>query len=51
MNLGAMLHYNAKLDEAEQSYQAALRLKPDDTITQGNLRKLRNLMAKAKKGR
>ena len=44
MNLGAMLHYNGKLAEAEQSYLAALRLKPDDDVTQTNLRKLRNLM-------
>ena len=28
MNLGAMLHMNGKLAEAEQSYLAALQLKP-----------------------
>ena len=50
MNLGAMLHYNSKHEEAEQSYLAALRLKPDDTVTQTNLKKLRNLMHRAKDG-
>lgn len=49
MNLGAMLHFNGKLNDAERSYQTALQLKPDDTITQANLKKLRNLMAKARK--
>ena len=33
MNLGAMLHVNGKLEEAEQSYLAALRIKPDDQVT------------------
>ena len=46
MNLGAMLHFNGKLLEAEQSYLMALRLQPDDTVTQTNLKKLRNLLAK-----
>ena len=46
MNLGAMLHYNGKLEEAERSYLMALALKPDDTVTQANLKKLRNLMNK-----
>lgn len=46
MNLGAMLHVNGKLSEAEQSYLEALRLKPDDHITQTNLQKLRHLLAK-----
>ncbi|XP_076361298.1 protein O-mannosyl-transferase TMTC2-like isoform X1 [Tachypleus tridentatus] len=45
MNLGAMLHVNGKLQEAEFSYLEALRLKPDDPITQNNLQKLRNLLA------
>lgn len=45
MNLGAMLHVNGKLQEAESSYLEALRLKPDDVITQNNLQKLRNLLA------
>lgn len=45
MNLGAMLHVNGKLLEAESSYLAALRLKPDDPITQNNLQKLRNLLS------
>lgn len=44
MNLGAMLHVNGKLAEAEQSYMTALRLKPDDVVTQNNLKKLRSLM-------
>lgn len=44
MNLGAMLHFNGKLPEAEQSYLAALRLKPDDEMTKQNLVRLRNLM-------
>ncbi|XP_076036055.1 protein O-mannosyl-transferase TMTC2-like isoform X2 [Oratosquilla oratoria] len=46
MNLGAMLHVNGKLLEAESSYLEALRLKPDDTITRTNLQKLRHLLAK-----
>jgi Flp pilus assembly protein TadD len=44
MNLGAMLHVNGKLIEAEISYLEALRLKPDDAITQNNLAKLRHLL-------
>lgn len=50
MNLGAMLHFNGKLAEAETSYLMALALKPDDAVTQQNLKKLRNLMAKAGPG-
>ena len=46
MNLGAMLHYNGKLKEAERSYEMALRLKPNDVITTTNLLKLRNLIGK-----
>ncbi|XP_072407733.1 protein O-mannosyl-transferase TMTC2-like isoform X3 [Chiloscyllium punctatum] len=46
MNLGAILHLNGKLQEAEANYLRALQLKPDDTITQSNLRKLRNIMEK-----
>ena len=45
MNLGAMLHMNGKLEEAESSYLTALQLKPDDAITRDNLLKLRNLMS------
>lgn len=44
MNLGAILHLNGKLPEAEANYLRALQLKPDDTITQSNLRKLWNIM-------
>ncbi|XP_014663753.1 PREDICTED: transmembrane and TPR repeat-containing protein 2-like [Priapulus caudatus] len=44
MNLGAILHMNGKLTDAEKAYQEALALNPRDHITQDNLRKLRNLM-------
>lgn len=44
MNLGAILHLNGKLAEAEANYLRALQLKPDDAITQSNLRKLWNIM-------
>jgi len=47
MNLGAMLHFNGKLEEAEKSYLEALQLKPDDTITRSNLQKVRNLLGKS----
>jgi Flp pilus assembly protein TadD len=46
MNLGAMLHVNGKLMEAEQSYLEALKLKPEDQITRTNLQKLRHLLMK-----
>uniref|UniRef100_UPI0037E82CCF protein O-mannosyl-transferase TMTC2 n=1 Tax=Semicossyphus pulcher TaxID=241346 RepID=UPI0037E82CCF len=46
MNLGAILHLNGKLQEAEANYLRALQLKPDDGITQSNLRKLWNIMEK-----
>lgn len=46
MNLGAILHLNGRLREAEENYLRALQLKPDDAITQSNLRKLRNIMEK-----
>jgi tetratricopeptide (TPR) repeat protein len=46
MNLGAILHLNGKLPEAEAKYLRALRLKPDDAITRSNLRKLWNIMEK-----
>lgn len=46
MNLGAILHLNGKLQEAEANYLRALDLKPDDSITQSNLRKLWNIMEK-----
>ena len=42
MNLGAMLHYNGKLREAELSYLNALRLQPSDDVTRANLQKLRS---------
>ena len=46
MNLGAMLHMQGKLDEAEKSYIKALELRPGDQLTEENLRKLRSLKAK-----
>lgn len=46
MNLGAILHLNGKLKEAESNYLRALQLKPDDLITQSNLQKLWNVMQK-----
>jgi len=46
MNLGAILHLNGKLKQAEENYLLALQLKPDDVITQSNLRKLWNIMEK-----
>ncbi|KAJ8385747.1 hypothetical protein AAFF_G00182650 [Aldrovandia affinis] len=46
MNLGAILHLNGKLPKAEANYLRALQLKPDDVITQSNLRKLWNIMEK-----
>ncbi|CAM4563843.1 unnamed protein product [Leuciscus chuanchicus] len=45
-NLGAILHLNGKLKEAESNYLHALQLKPDDLITQSNLHKLWNVMQK-----
>lgn len=44
MNLGAILHLNGKLEEAEKSYKEALRLKPNDAMTKDNLAKLQKLM-------
>ena len=49
MNLGAMLHFNGKLVDAERSYRDALRLKPNDAMTLENLTKLQRLM-KSKPG-
>lgn len=46
MNLGAILHLNGKLQDAEANYLQALQLKPNDAITQSNLRKLWNIMEK-----
>ncbi|XP_023605535.1 transmembrane and TPR repeat-containing protein 2 isoform X4 [Myotis lucifugus] len=46
MNLGAILHLNGRLHKAEANYLRALQLKPDDVITQSNLRKLWNIMEK-----
>ena len=46
MNLGAILHLNGRLQKAEANYLRALQLKPDDIITQSNLRKLWNIMEK-----
>ena len=44
MNLGAILHFNGRWEEAEKSYLRALKLRPNDPVTEGNLQKLRNLM-------
>jgi len=44
MNLGAMLHFNGKLREAEGVYLDALKMRPDDPIIQTNLKKLHKLM-------
>lgn len=46
MNLGAILHLNGKLQEAETNYMRALELKPHDAITKSNLHKLWNVMVK-----
>ena len=48
MNLGAMLHLQGKLKEAEMSYTRALKLRPGDQLTEENLKKLRTLQAKRK---
>ena len=44
MNLGAMYHFNGKLKEAKKSYLKALELKPRDSVTINNLKKLKVLM-------
>ena len=46
MNLGAMLHLNGKLIEAEQSYLESLRLRPNDPTTLTNLSRLHQLFDK-----
>ena len=48
MNLGAMLHFNGKLQEAEESYLKALELKPGDELTMKNLQKLKVLIKNRK---
>jgi len=42
-NLGALYHLTGRLDEAEVLYQKALKLVPEDEVTNLNLRRLRNL--------
>lgn len=49
MNLGAILHVQGKLDEAEKSYGRALELRPGDQLTEENLNKLRSLRARRQK--
>lgn len=44
MNLGAMLHLEGKLGEAESHYLIALGLNPADQSTKVNLGRLHNLM-------
>ena len=43
-NIGAILHLNGHLKEAEESYLAGLQLDPLNKIARENLSKLRNLM-------
>ena len=40
-NLGAIYHLNGKYDLARKNYVIALKLRPDDNITQINLAKLK----------
>ncbi|XP_026677064.1 A disintegrin and metalloproteinase with thrombospondin motifs adt-1-like, partial [Diaphorina citri] len=42
-NLGAILHLNRKLSEAEASYTESIRLQPEDNTARQNLRKLQAL--------
>ena len=44
-NLGALLHVKGQWREAEDNYQLALRLVPDDRITLTNLKRLHQLVA------
>lgn len=44
-NLGALLHIKGQWREAEDNYQLALRLVPDDRITLTNLNRLHQLLA------
>jgi Flp pilus assembly protein TadD len=44
-NLGALYHLNGRMEEAEDLYQEALRLVPEDDIISTNLKRLRNLKA------
>lgn len=44
-NLGALLHVKGQWREAEDNYQLALRLVPDDRITLTNLKRLHQLLA------
>jgi len=49
MNLGAMYHINANYSLALKSYSKALELDPHNQVTKNNLRKLQNIMNKAKR--
>jgi len=44
-NLGAMLHVKGLWQEAEDNYQQALQLVPEDRVTLINLKRLHQLMA------
>ena len=44
-NLGALLHVKGQWSEAEDNYQLALRLVPDDRVTLTNLNRLHQLLA------
>ena len=44
-NLGALLHVKGQWSEAEDHYQLALRLVPDDRVTLTNLNRLHQLLA------
>ena len=44
-NLGAMLHVKGQWQEAEDNYQQALQLVPEDRVTLINLKRLHQLMA------
>ncbi|QQP36015.1 Transmembrane and TPR repeatcontaining protein 2like, partial [Caligus rogercresseyi] len=46
MNLGAMLHFLEKYQEAESSYLRALMLDPSNPSTRINLQRLHNIMKK-----
>lgn len=44
-NLGALLHVKGQWREAEDNYQLALRLVPNDRVTLTNLNRLHQLVA------
>lgn len=48
-NLGALLHVKGEWREAEDNYQLALRIAPDDRVTITNLNRLHQLMSSRSK--